>query len=726
MTIEVIAQSTLPPELQLELEDIRHSLLDSLLLACILIPVAWLAYIMTHNYASGWIDIAVCQSLIFLGIVFSIRKTHFDLACVLFVFSLMIGHTMLLVEQTEPTVMALGLALVVIFHALLGGWTSFIATIFMWFFHLLVFNLYFNTFSYPLLEWLSIYLMIWGVTWLASRPMRRAIAWSLQGWERGREALKETQERRGELYRALRSLEEATYRIERMNQELVMARRNAESARAAKERFAITVSHELRGPLSMILGFSRFMALSPEKYNAPLPGAYYADVDAIYRNAQHLSTLLDDILDLAQIEAERLPLIKDWVDIEEDICRKAVDIVESLADRQGLALHFESTGDTPLLIADAVRLRQVLLNLLTNAVRFTEQGSIAVRLACEGEQLIISVADTGSGIASEEMPRIFQQFHQVEQGREKGGSGLGLAISKQLVELHGGRMWVESEVGKGTTFFVSLPLPGTGSQMALPREVTPSAPLRQQLGRICLVFHMPANIARLLARYLEGYRIVALPDDRHAQSLIEELRPAAILTPPRFVEHISELLAEGDHDVPIIGCDIPQSNREETLQSVLSYLIKPVDPEILGPLMGEIESSGETTILLVDDEPDFVRLLEGMLTALPRPYRILKAYDGTQALERMRNTVPDVIFLDLLMPEMGGKQVLAHMRNDPNLRHVPVVIVSAQDESDTSLTLQLPLTVHSRQSVELGRAVKGLSAILDMIRPRYAEPAPFR
>ncbi len=163
----------------------------------------------------------------------------------------------------------------------------------------------------------------------------------------------------------VRALEEATYRIERMNNELIVARREAEEARALKARFVATVSHELRGPMNLILGFSRLMALSPKSYEQPLPRCYRADIHTIYRNCQHVLALVDDILDLSQIEAQRLPLVRDRVDLEDDVVRKAVGIVESLMERKGLTLRLELAGNLPWVLADQVRLRQALLNLLS-------------------------------------------------------------------------------------------------------------------------------------------------------------------------------------------------------------------------------------------------------------------------------------------------------------------------------------------------------------------------
>jgi len=240
------------------------------------------------------------------------------------------------------------------------------------------------------------------------------------------------------------------------------------------------VSHELRGPLNLILGFSRLMALSPERYGEPLPGAYRADVATIYRNSRHLSDLIDDILDLSQIEAERLPLAKERVDLEEEVVKEAAEFVHPLAERKGLTLTLRLAGTLPAVMVDRVRLRQVVLNLLTNAVRFSEKGEITLRTERQRERVLVSVQDSGPGIDADQLPRLFQEFSQAQpaERREVRGSGLGLAISKQLVELHGGEIWVQSTRGVGSTFSFTVPLSEADAYIGRTVHTGPRQPSR--------------------------------------------------------------------------------------------------------------------------------------------------------------------------------------------------------------------------------------------------------
>lgn len=726
------------------LSDLRRSTL--LVVSIAMLAAAW-AWTTGSMIISGIVtsrDVPALCLIALTALVLRLRRAHFSLACWVLLLG-MVGLQALLVAQYPGMVaVAFGVVGVVVANALLNAGQSALVSALLWGASVGTLWRHGDVTASQVLTTLVLYMATVAAAWLTGRSLRMSVCWALTGWQHANAALDEARERRGELYRALKALEEATYRIERMNQELILARCEAEQARAAKTRFAYTVSHELRGPLSMILGFSRLMALSPEKYGVPLPAPYYADVDAIYRNTRHLSSLLDDVLDLAQIEAERLPLIKDRVDVEKDVCRTAVDIVQPLAARKRLTLRVLSDGDLPQLMADKIRLRQVLLNLLTNAVGVTEQGGITVRLTLQDDtggdapRLHISVEDTGPGIDPEEMPRLFEEFHRLGRQRgEPGGSGLGLAISKQLIELQGGEIWAESRKGVGSTFRIMLPLPGTTPNGASPFPSLPAPvpgrlragtvrPVPRHLSPICILVQMPPRIVRLLARYLEGYRVVALPSADSVQALIQDLRPTAIITTGAYARRVTDGPSDHPLQVPVISLEIPDSVAEDGQNGVLGHLVKPISPEMLAPLMRRVERDGETTLLLVDDDPDFVRLLEGMLTALPRPYRILRAYDGLEAWALMKDERPDVVFADLVMPEMGGLELIRRMRADPRLCGVPVVIVSAHDAFDDNALLQLPLHVHSQRKLNVGQVAPALLSLLKLFNPRdAAEPTPF-
>jgi len=708
-------------DIQAEIEDLKRSQLTLLLVLPPLIALLWLSYVISlpTRLAINAAPSFILWSATFVA--YSLQAKHHHAACWLLLLGLVTADSLIIVAHPSSLALAFGTLTVMAAAALLGSVQAAIVGLLMWIASTvaLQFSVGSQSLGWSNLSSLSLYGLTWVVSLLVTRPLKQSIQATLVGWTKAREALTEARARRGELYRALRALEEATYRIERMNNELLVARCEAEEARALKARFVATVSHELRNPLNLILGYSRLMALSPEKYGKPLPRAYRADVATIFRSSQHLLALVDDILDLSQIEAQRLPLVRDRVDLMEDVINKAISIVRPLAERKGLYVRQEVLDNLPWLLADPVRLRQVLLNLLTNAIRLTERGGITIRAGLGEGYILVSVADTGPGIAPEELDRLFQEFHRIRvtDTMEGAGTGLGLAICKHLVELHGGRIWVESQVGQGTMFSFTLPLPGMRAEAGT-SETTTLEP-REKPFESCLVVHDDPRIIRLLARYVEGYAIVGALDEQEAVKLTQELHPRAIITTPGLADSIYESLAHIACDVPIITCTMPRMIEQARATGVLGYLIKPIRPDALAALLRQVERDGGTTILLVDDDPDAVRLVERMLTALPHPYRILKAYVGTQALDLMHKTVPDIVLIDIVMPGLDGEQTVALMRADAHLQQVPVVFISARDWLQDTVDLQTPLTLRCRRPIQIARGTQCIQAMLDVISPDY-------
>lgn len=224
----------------------------------------------------------------------------------------------------------------------------------------------------------------------------------------------------------------------------------------SKRRFLANMSHELRTPLTNIIGFSRLML---KEIGGPLTEQNREDIEIIYNNGQHLLGLINDLLDVSQIEAGLMELEFRAVDLA-DLISSVMATASALVRDKDVQLRQEIAPDLPIVQADKTRIRQVLLLLLSNAAKFTDRGSITVRAWLDGEQVAISIRDTGIGILPEDLERIFERFEQgtLESGRRPNGTGLGLALSKEFVEMHGGRIWVESEVGKGSAFTLTLPL----------------------------------------------------------------------------------------------------------------------------------------------------------------------------------------------------------------------------------------------------------------------------
>jgi len=711
-----------------EVEDQRQGLLWPFVTASFAVGLVWLTYSVSQSWDLNTSSASTFALWMGAYLAYKLGRKHHYVASWLLVLSLILANGLIVASAPSSLAIAFGALVVIIANALLGAGRAFVSTTCLWVTVAMAWHLGTGSQELHLAAGGSFpfYYLVWAATYVANLPLNRSVASTLAGWAQARKALLESRARRAELYRVVRALEEATYRIERMNNELLVSRWQAETARAAKARFVATVSHELRGPLNLILGFSRLIALFPERYQDPLPVAYHADIDTIYRNSQHLAALVDDVLDLSQIEAERLPLVKDFIDLEEDVVRKALGDLQPLAERKGLYVRLQLAGDLPRILADQVRLRQALINLLTNAIRFTERGGITIRSQLEGDSVLIAVQDTGPGIDPDDMPKLFKEFSQLHQSetREAMGSGLGLSISKELIELHGGQIWAESKPGVGTTCYFSLPLPGAASTVA---RTVRTGRTRPQTGspNTCLVVHDDPEVVRVLARHLDGYRVVGAPGEQEALALIEELHPGAIVTTPAIAGRLENQLAATPYGVPIIACAMSRAAGRRDLGKVITYLIKPVAQETLDGVMTQIDQSGETTLLLVDDDPDAVRLLERMLTPIPHPYRILKAYSGHQALDTMKSVVPDIVFMDLIMPGLTGEQTIQRMRADDRLREVPVVIISAKDATEDDITIGPPICVRGGNPLGIGRYAQCLRALLDAVSPKYLpEPEP--
>jgi len=718
-----------PDALASELREMRRDLLPMFVMLLVLIPLVWLIYAAGREWVGlsiYLVDLAVVVVSLVVIPILMLRAQHHNIACVVFLMGLILAEGLLVRAYPTPIPMAFGVLIVLMAQGLFHGFASLPVVLLIW---AVVAGAAGAGRGQGLLSpdtaWmLFLYTLAWVVSWLAVRPLHVAIVHSIMDWEQAHKMVVVARERRGELARALKALDEATYRIERMNSELLIARHEAEQARATKARFVAMVSHELRGPMNLILGFSRLMAMSPERYREPLPTCYRADVVAIYNNSQHLASLVDDILDLSQVEAQSMPLVKERVDLEAEVVADAIRIVAPLAERKGLFIQTELSGDLPPILADQVRLRQVMLNLLTNAVRFTERGGVTVRTTRENSTLLVTVEDTGLGISREKMAQLFQEFFQAHllQESETRGTGLGLAISKHLIELHDGRIWAESQVGVGTRIHFCLPLPDAETETAAPVRT------RERAGRTpqerFLLVNADLELIRPLSRYLQGYRVVGVTDQQEIMSLVEELHPRAVITAPETDERLCAELSAKGLNVPVISWVLPWDLSHAGRHGVRSYLVKPVAPEAILSVMRQVERRDtETTVLLVDDDPDAVRLLEVMLLSLPRPYTILKAYDGARALEIMQRTVPDVVFMDLVMPGLDGEQTLARMRADERLCQVPVVIISARDVSEGVMALETPISLRYGKAIDISRVASILQVMLDQLSADYLPPA---
>jgi signal transduction histidine kinase/DNA-binding response OmpR family regulator/ABC-type sugar transport system substrate-binding protein len=482
----------------------------------------------------------------------------------------------------------------------------------------------------------------------------------------------------------------AALRAALLYREAVEGRRLAEEANRLKSRFLSMVSHELRTPLNLIAGLSDILL---QEGQANAEGRFQVrreDVERIYISAQHLDGLIRDVLDLAQSEAGQLKLVCEPLDLAE-VLRPVAVIGEQLAGDRGLTWRCEIPDRLPQVWGDRTRLRQVALNLVNNAVKFTARGEIALLVTAEAGRIRVAVRDTGLGIPEEEQEVIFDEFRQSERttARGYGGLGLGLAICKRLVEMHGGEIGVCSsgEEGRGSAFHFDLPV--MERQLALgPGEVS----LAQAQQVVLLVKDLEGG--RLLAGHLaeHGFEVDVHPVDGTAGSLAWLLAgpPEAVVLDLGLASErgweILKVLKEkpATRDVPVLFYTLA-GDRDGGSVLELDYLTKPVETTALAGALasygvGNTGANGRSahSILLVDDEPQALEMYARIVQAQSPDHRILRAHDGREGLTLMRDERPDLVVLDLMMPEMDGFAVLDAMREEETSRNTPVIVLTGQ------------------------------------------------
>ncbi len=554
---------------------------------------------------------------------------------------------------------------------------------------------------------------------------RQAVRWTNEYLERARASLEEANKRREELRQALDDLARANAQLVRLNALAQGLRQEAEMARAAKEQFVANVSHELRTPLNMIIGFSEMILESPEMYGR-VPPALLADLNVVYRNAEHLSELIDDVLDLSQIESKQMALVKEEASFAE-IVDEAVTSVRPLFDSKGLDLHVDVQRDLPPVFCDRTRIREVFLNLLSNAGRFTEHGGVELRVWRDEQDVVVAIKDTGPGIAAGDLDKLFRPFHQVDGSirRRYGGSGLGLSISKRFVEMHGGRIWVQSQEGKGTTFYFRLPIseiPPAGEEFwrglypgwEYVQRISPYAAPRPVVSRV-VVLDSGGILHRLLSRYLGGEIIAVSGLDEAMQEISREPTMALVVnesSTDRVLEQLDSYRLPDE--VMIIIVSIPNGGEVSTSGSICGYLVKPVSRQ---SLLGALDQLGvrEGTVLIVDDDPDALQLFGRMLASSEHDYRILLARDGDEALQILRECHPDVMLLDLVMPNVNGFRLLA-MREGAAWSDVPVIVISARDPTGQPIISQV-LTVTRKGGLSVRHLCAGIEAMCRVMSP---------
>jgi signal transduction histidine kinase/AraC-like DNA-binding protein len=455
----------------------------------------------------------------------------------------------------------------------------------------------------------------------------------------------------------------------RLYKEAQDGRQLAEDANRLKMRFLSTVSHELRTPLNLVVGLSEL--LLREQGQGKIPARQ--DLERIYASSRHLGFLIRDVLDLASSDAGQLRLALEPLNLTE-VLRAVCATGEQLTTEKGLAWSMALPESGARVLGDRVRLQQILLNLISNAVKFTAKGGVTLTARVEGGQVKVSVADTGLGIPLDEQLSIFDEFHQSERTalRGFGGMGLGLAISKHLVKLHGGEIGVHSSgvEGEGATLFFTLPL------LEQPAASMPALPYCD-----VLLLTDQDQSAAALREYLagQGYNATIRAFGKEVDWLagMASNPPAAVLLDQRLAAEFGWGALKGLRrnpalqNIPILFYSLPEGEKFGAVFE-FDYRTKPLPLDSLPAIL----SNAPQTILLVDDDQNILDLHTRLIQMHLPESRILHAHHGRDALEILASLRPDLILLDLMMPELDGFGVLKALQADEAKRKIPVVVLT--------------------------------------------------
>jgi signal transduction histidine kinase/CheY-like chemotaxis protein len=459
--------------------------------------------------------------------------------------------------------------------------------------------------------------------------------------------------------------------------------RQLEMASQHKSQFVASMSHELRTPLNAIIGLTEMMVNNAVRFGTEKAAE---PLRRVHRAGTHLLGLINQVLDLSKIEAGKLELSPETVNLV-PLLEDVIGTARQLAEQNKNRLVVESPENLGTLTVDPMRLRQILLNLLSNACKFTKQGEVKLRVkkVVDGRSWIeISVADTGIGLTPEQQAKLFEEFTQADSStaRQYGGTGLGLAITRKLARMMGGDVTVTSESGKGSVFTVRLPA-GAASLATLSSG---SDGGRSPTADCVLVIDDDATARELIADHLkaEGFSVVTAPGGAEGLRLAKELRPTAITLDVMMpdVDGWSVLAALRQDaelaEIPVIMITIVDEHRRGIALGAAGYLTKPIDRERLHRLVSRFRAQvPPTRVLLVEDDAVQRERMRGWLEG-PQ-WNVQEAENGREAFNRIQERKPDVILLDLMMPEMDGFAVVAALQKEVGWRDIPVIVITSLD-----------------------------------------------
>lgn len=486
-----------------------------------------------------------------------------------------------------------------------------------------------------------------------------------------------------ELEAQANELEAMTVSLKQHNEELDIQSKRLKEANTMKSEFLSNMSHELRTPLNSVMALSGVLKMNIEKRLGPEEVEY---LDVIERNGRRLLDLINDILDLSKIEAGHMNVVLSSFSLT-TLIENILDSLRPLAREKKLDLIMDSNIDQTEIQSDEKRVHQILMNLVGNAIKFTETGTVTVRVTRSDEAVFVDISDTGIGISEKDLAYIFEEFKQVDgsTSRRHEGTGLGLAIAQKISQKLGGSISVESKPGKGTTFTLTLPRIWKGHAMV---GMPPGSPERPEIikdQKTVLVVDDNPELVSILASYLldAGYPTLTATSGPEAIRLAEHLQPFAItldLIMPGMdgIETLQKLKKNpSTAAIPVIMISVSQDRKTGLALGAADHVTKPVLPDQLINAINQLEAYHKKRILVVEDNEAAMAQITMILEK--EGYLVDMAKGDSQARDCVANAIPDGIILDLMMPDVDGFEVLEKIRGTEQTAEIPVLILTAKD-----------------------------------------------
>ncbi|MBW7887206.1 MAG: response regulator [Bacteroidetes bacterium] len=527
----------------------------------------------------------------------------------------------------------------------------------------------------------------------------------------------------------LEQTQQLSCEISQKHAELNVKTQELEKAYRVKSDFLSNMSHELRTPLNSIIGFTSILL---GEHGDPLTSDQRKALEKVLKNGRHLLQLINDILDFSKIESGRMHISIETESVE-SVVAGAIMTTEHLIRQKNLELKDILAQNLPLFRTDVLKVKQIIVNLLSNASKFTDQGVIEVRAWQDKGLVYISVKDSGIGIEPQNIDKIFEEFQQIDtsHSRKYKGTGLGLPIARRLARLLGGDLVVESEIGKGSTFILSVPpeLPKSSaegteqkSEKAIPapapaplpmppkvipaapadlpsvqkqpvemlsalksQEITPSIEPSSHAGAKVLCIDDEPDVIEILRNYLtpEGYTVFSANNGFDGLKLAEKLQPNVITLDIQMPEKdgwqvLRELKANPfTRDIPVLIHSIVENKPLAFSLGAVDYMPKPADASVVIRLVKKAITSTDNYILVVEDEIDYSILIQKFLK--DAGYSVDYALNGKEAIDKVQQNIPALILLDLKMPVMDGFEVMRHLKENPKWQMIPVIIITGME-----------------------------------------------